>query len=316
VLAVEEMAKVCGITARIVVEGNMGALGLLLTYASEELKKKYLPYVLAGDKPAIAISEPEAGSDATAMQTQGVIEDGEIVLDGQKCWITGGGVSRINVVFARVIENGEERGIGGILVEKDTDGFTTGRRAYMMGLRGIPETELHFKGCRVPRGNLLAIGFGKLMSAYNSQRVGAGTVALGIAQGAYEQALAYAKERKQFGRAIGEFQGLRWMLADARIRLDGARLLLHRAASEVEPETGFPDKELAAIAKVAASEAAIQITNDALQVFGARGYSRDFPMERMARDARMFTIGGGTAQALRNVIGDSILGRKLSQRKG
>ncbi|MCZ6629553.1 MAG: acyl-CoA dehydrogenase family protein [SAR324 cluster bacterium] len=315
IVVVEEMAKVCGITARIVVEGNMGALGVLLKFGSEELKRRYLPYVLEGDKPAIAISEAEAGSDATAMQTRGVIENGEIVLDGSKCWITGGGVSRINLVFARIVENGEEQGIGGVLVERGTKGFTVGRRAYMMGLRGIPETELHFENCRVPKDNLLTVGFRNLMSAYNSQRVGAGTVALGLAQGAYEQALTYAKERKQFGRAIGEFQGLRWMLADSRIALDAARLLLYRAATELDPETGYPDKELAAIAKVFASEAAIKITNDALQVFGARGYSRDFPLERMARDARMFTIGGGTAQALRNVIGDSILGHKVSQRK-
>ena len=315
VLVAEEMAKACGVTARIVVEGNMGALGVLLKFGSDELKARYVPYVLKGDKPAIAISEAEAGSDAGAMQTTGVIENGEIVLNGDKCWITGGGVSRINLVFAKIVENGTEQGIGGVLVEKGTAGFTVGRRAYMMGLRGIPETELHFKDCRVPRGNLLTIGFRNLMSAYNAQRVGAGTVALGIAQGAYEHALAYAKERKQFGRAIGEFQGLRWMLADSRIRLDAARLLLHRAATELDPETGYPDKELAAIAKVSASEAAIAVTNDALQVFGARGYSRDFPLERMARDARMFTIGGGTAQALRNVIGDSILGQKVSQRK-
>ena len=129
-------------------------------------------------------------------------------------------------------------------------------------------------------------------------------------------ALDYAKERKQFGRAIGQFQGLRWMLTDARIQLDAARLLLHRAATELDPETGYPDKELAAIAKISASEAAIKVTNDALQIFGARGYSRDFPLERMVRDARMFTIGGGTAQALRNVVGDAILGKKASQRSG
>ena len=314
-LVVEEMAKVCGITGRIVVEGNMGALGALLKYGSEAQKKHYAPWVLEGDKPAIAISELEAGSDATAMQTRAEIRGDHIVLNGHKAWITGGGISRINLVFARISENGQEKGIGGVIVEKGTEGFTTGKRAYMMGLRGIPETELHFRDCRVPRENLLVIGFGKLMSAYNSQRVGAGTVALGIAQGAHDLAVAYARERKQFGRPIGDFQGLRWMLADGRVRLDAARLLLHRAATELDPATGFPNRELTAIAKLAASEAAIQITNDALQVFGARGYSRDYPLERMVRDARMFTIGGGTAQALRNVLGDAILGSKVSQRR-
>ena len=314
-VVVEEMAKVCGITGRIVVEGNMGALGILMRYGSEALKRRYASWVLAGDKPVIAISEPEAGSDATAMQTTAVKENGEWVLNGSKSWITGGGVSRLNLVFAKLVEDGAERGIGALAVELGQPGFEVGRRAYMMGLRGIPETELHFNNCRVPEENLIARGFGKLMAAYNAQRVGAGTVALGIAQGAYEAALAHARERKQFGRPIAEFQGLRWMLADARIRLDGARLLLHRAASEVDPVSGFPDRELAAIAKVAASETAIAVTNDALQIHGARGYSRDYPLERMARDARMFTIGGGTAQTLRNVIADAITGQRVSQRR-
>jgi 3-sulfinopropanoyl-CoA desulfinase len=248
------------------------------------------------------------------MQTHAVKQDGQWVLNGSKSWITGGGVSRLHLVFARLSEDGAELGIGALAVEKDTPGFELGRRAHMMGLRGIPETELHFRDCRVPAGHLVAMGFGKLMSGYNAQRVGAGTVALGVAQGAYELALDFARERRQFGRPIGEFQGLRWMLADARIKLDAARLLLHRAATQLHPN-GFPDRELAAIAKVAASESAIQVTNDALQVFGARGYSRDFPLERMARDARMFTIGGGTAQTLRNVIGDAILGAKVTQRR-
>lgn len=315
-LVIEEMAKACGISGRIVVEGNMGALGVLLKFGCEALLKKYLPWVLEGDKPAICISEPEAGSDATAMQTRAELKGGEFVLNGHKCWITGGGVSRIHVVFARIIEQSRDQGIGAVLVEKDAPGFRVGRRALMMGLRGIPESELHFEDCRVPRENLLTVGFRRLMEAYNAQRCGAGTVALGIAQGAYELALGYAKERKQFGRAIGTFQGLRWMLADDRILLDASRLLLHRAASELDPETGYPDKALAAIAKVHAGEAAIKVTHDALQVFGARGYSRDYPLERMARDARMFVIGGGTREALRNVIGDAILGQKVSQRDG
>ena len=320
-LVVEEMAKVCGITGRIVVEGNMGALGILMAHGSEALKRRYAPWVLAGDKPAIAISESEAGSDATAMQTTAVLEDGQWVLNGGKSWITGGGISRINLVFARLVDDGTERGTGAtgaiaaFVVEAGTEGFQVGRRAFMMGLRGIPETELHFRDCRVPEENRVATGFGKLMAGYNAQRVGAGTVALGIAQGAFELAVAYARERRQFDRPIAEFQGLRWMLADARVNLDAARLLLHRAACETDPKTGFPEREPAAIAKLAASEAAIRITNDALQIYGARGYSRDYPLERMARDARMFTIGGGTAQALRNVIGDAVLGQRVSQRR-
>jgi alkylation response protein AidB-like acyl-CoA dehydrogenase len=153
-------------------------------------------------------------------------------------------------------------------------------------------------------------GFADLMDAYNSQRVGAATVALGLARGAFEAATAFAKERHQFGRPIGEFQGLQWMLADMAIQLNAARLTVYRAAASADP---FPDPFLAAQAKVFTSEMAIKVTNDALQMFGARGYSRDYPMERMARDARMFTIGGGTAQVLRNFVAGRVLGWKLPQ---
>jgi hypothetical protein len=314
-LVVEEMAKVCGITGRIVVEGNMGAVGAIIAYGTEEQKQRYLPLVLGGDKPAIAISEPEAGSAATDMTTSAVLDGDSYVLNGHKKWITGAGVSQVNLVFARIVHDGTEQGIGGLIVEKGQPGFRIGKRAYMMGLRGIPETEEIFEDCRVPRANLVTIGFGRLMSAYNSQRVGAGTVALGVAQGAFEQAIAYAQQRQQFGRPIAEFQGLQWMLADARVQLDAARLLLHRAAVQLDPKTGFPRMDLAAIAKTFAADMAIKVTNDALQVFGAAGYSRDFPLERMARDARMFAIGGGTTQAQRNVIASAIFRRKFSQRR-
>ena len=315
ILVVEEMAKVCGITGRIVVEGNMGAVGAITAYGTEEQKQRYLPLVVQGDKPAIAISEPEAGSAATDMTTTAVLDGDAYILNGHKKWITGAGVSQVNLVFARIYHDGVEQGIGGLIVEKGTPGFHIGKRAYMMGLRGIPETEEIFEDCRVPRENLLTIGFGRLMSAYNSQRVGAGTVALGIAQGAFDLAVDYAQERLQFGRPIAEFQGLQWMLADAKIQLDAARLLLHRAAVQLDAKTGFPDVHLAAIAKTFAADMAIKVSNDALQVFGAAGYSRDFPLERMARDARMFAIGGGTTQAQRNVVATGIFRRKFSQRR-
>ncbi len=315
ILVVEEMAKVCGITGRIVVEGNMGAVGAITAYGTEEQKQRYLPLVVQGDKPAIAISEPEAGSAATDMTTTAVLDGDAYVLNGHKKWITGAGVSQVNLVFARIQHDGVEQGIGGLIVEKGMPGFRIGKRAYMMGLRGIPESEEIFEDCRVPRDNLLTIGFGRLMSAYNGQRVGAGTVALGVAQGAFDQAVAYAQERLQFGRPIAEFQGLQWMLADAKVQLDASRLLLHRAAVQLDPKTGFPNVHLAAIAKTFAADMAIKVSNDALQVFGAAGYCRDFPLERMARDARMFAIGGGTTQAQRNVIATGIFNRKFSQRR-
>ena len=316
VLVVEEMAKVCGITGRIVVDSNMGVVGAIIKYGTEEQKKKYLPMVLQGDKPAIVISEPEAGSAATDMTTRAVLDGDEYILNGKKKWITGAGVSHINLVFTRVVHGGDEQGIGALIVELGAEGFRIGERAFMMGLRGIPESEEIFENCRVPSENLVTVGFGRLMAAYNAQRVGAGTVALGLAEGAFAQAVEYAKKRHQFGRPISEFQGLQWILADGRIQLDAARLLLHRAAVQEDPKTGFPDMNLAAIAKTFSAEASIKVTNDALQIFGAAGYSRDLPIERMARDVRMFTIGGGTTQAQRNVIASGIFGRKFSQRRG
>jgi len=324
VLVVEEMAKVCGVTSRIVVEGNMGALGAIMKYGSEAQKQRAAEIVLSGDKPAICITEPGAGSSATSMTTRADRKDGRWVINGTKHWITGGGVSRLHLIFARAFdEGGEELGIAGFIAIRDPDkatpkGLEIGAREPAMGLRGIPETEIHFRDLEVgedmvivpPEG--MRRGFAGLMTAYNGQRVGAGTVALGIAQGAYELALDYVQNREQFGRSICEFQGLQWMLSDMATSLDAARLMLWRAALSAQA-TGFPNMTYAAQAKIIASETAIKVTNDALQLFGAAGYSRNLPIERMVRDARMFTIGGGTAQVLRTLVASQLLGRKLPQ---
>ena len=320
-IIVEEMARVCGVTGRIAVEANMGAISAVMQYGSEAQKRLAADLVLGGDKPAICITEPEAGSAATEMTTRADRRVGHYVINGRKHWITGGGVSRLHLIFARVFdETGRRQGIGGFLAVRDDagkpKGLIIGRREPTMGLRGIPETEMIFEDLVIPDEMVLRnaagmpLGFAELMDAYNSQRVGAATVALGLAQGAFEAATAFAKQRRQFGRPIAEFQGLQWMLADMAIGLNAARLGIHQAAASADP---FPDPLLAAQAKVFASEISIRVTNDALQMFGARGYSRGFPMERMARDARMFTIGGGTAQVLRNFIAGKVLGWKLPQ---
>lgn len=325
VLLIEEMAKECGVTGRIAVEANMGAISAIMAYGSDEQKKLAADLVLAGDKPAICITEPAAGSAATEMTTRADKRGNVYVLNGAKHWITGAGVSRLHLIFARVFdEAGEEQGIGGFIALRDeTEGLRIGQREPTMGLRGIPEAEVFFEEMMVPPANLvlpprgLKKGFADLMTAYNSQRVGAGTVAFGLALGAYERALAYANEREQFGRPIAEFQGLQWMLADMSIQLEASRGLIYRAAksADIDGAWGFPDALLAAQAKVFASEMAIRVTNDALQVFGAKGYSRNTGIERIVRDARMFTIGGGTAQILRTMIASRILNRKLPQRR-
>jgi alkylation response protein AidB-like acyl-CoA dehydrogenase len=321
VLVIEEMAKSCTVTARIVVETNMGAISTVMAYGSEAQKKLAARLVLSGDKPAICITEPDAGSDTTAMTTRAERRGDKYVINGRKHWITGAGVSKLHLIFARVVdESGEDLGIGGFLAVRDeAKGLRVSKREQTMGLRGMPEGELTFENLEVPADMAVMPpsgfkrGFADLMNAYNSQRVGAGTVAMGIAAGALDHALAFVKEREQFGRPIGEFQGLQWMLADMQVALTASRLMLYSAARSRGPGSAFPDPMLAAQAKIFASESAIKIVNDALQFFGARGYSRDLPLERMARDVRMFTIGGGTAQVLRTLVASKMLGWKLPQ---
>ncbi|CAB3664480.1 3-sulfinopropanoyl-CoA desulfinase [Achromobacter kerstersii] len=324
IIVVEEMAKACATMGRISVEANMGAIGAIMQYGSHEQKTLAAGCVLSGDKPAICISEPNAGSAASEMTTHAVRRGDEYLLNGEKYWITGGGVSRLHLIFARVIEDGVDQGVGAFIHVKDDakvqDGLEVAKRSYAMGVRGIPETYIKFADLRVHKSMLvvppegLKRGFAALMQAYNAQRVGAGTVALGIAQGAFEEAVAYVKQRSQFGRPIAEFQGLQWMIADMAIQLNSARHMLHFAALSGTPETfGFPNISMAAQAKILAAETAQRVTNDALQLHGSSGYGRDLPMERHVRDARMFTIAGGTAQILRTQVASSILGMKLPQ---
>jgi len=321
-LVIEEMAAQCGVTGRIAVEGNMGAISAVMQYGTEAQKQRAAGYVLSGDKPAICITEPDAGSAATEMTTRADRRGDKYVLNGKKHWITGGGVSRLHLIFARVFdETGAELGIGGFLAFRDEDeGLVIGDREPTMGLRGIPETEVLFQDLALPADRLvmppsgLKRGFADLMNAYNAQRVGAGTVALGLAEGAYRRALAFSQEREQFGRPIAEFQGLQWMLADMSVQLEAARALIWRAAATTGRNGNpFPDSLAAAQSKIFASEMALKVTTDALQIHGARGYSRNWPMERIQRDARMFTIGGGTAQILRTVVASRLLNAKLPQ---
>ena len=320
VIVIEEMARCCATMGRITVEANMGAIGAIMEYGTEKQKKLAADCVLSGDKPAICITEPGAGSAATEMTTTAELKGEKYILNGQKYWITGGGVSRLHLIFAKLMEDGESKGIAGFIVLRDENpALKVGAREPAMGVRGIPETYIHFENMEVDKDMIvippegIKRGFAGLMNAYNAQRVGAGTVALGIAQGAYESALSYALDRKQFGRPIAEFQGLQWMMADMSIGLEASRALLHNAAKGAG--NSFPDMEAAAKAKVLASETAIKVTNDALQIHGSMGYSRCLDLERHVRDARMFTIAGGTAQILRTQIASKILGIRIPQKR-
>ncbi len=311
VLAIETIARYCGVTARIVVETNMGALGCVMAYGTEAQQRETARRILAeGDKPAIGMTEPGAGTDLTALRTTATERDGHYVIHGTKHWITGGGISRTNLVFARIVDaGGADQGIGGILVDLGTPGFTIGRVEDAMGLRGIPEAELIFDGCRVPAANLVVRdpkdGFKKLMNGYNAQRVGASSVALGLAQGAHDLAVDYLCRREAFGRRLKDFQGLEWLMAESEIALEAMRLLIYRAACNARPLANnvmLPQMKDASIAKAFSGHTAFEVVSESLQMFGAAGYSRDLPLERMLRDVRMFQIGGGTSQAQLNMI--------------
>ncbi|MYK31516.1 MAG: acyl-CoA dehydrogenase [Boseongicola sp. SB0670_bin_30] len=327
VLVIEELARACTLSARIVVEANMGGIAAIMAYGDDEQRSLAASYVLKGDKPAICITEPEAGSAATEMKTTARRVGNKYVMNGTKHWITGGGVSKVYLVFARVIdENEQDEGITAFIIVHDPmngiepKGFSIVGRERTMGLCGMPETELRFDDVEIedrfavkpPQG--FRRGFAALMNAYNSQRVGAGTCAMGVAAGAIEHAKRYLRERHQFGRPLQEFQGLQWMLADMDARVHASRLMLHEAAQSRGPDNSpFPDILMAARAKVFASEAAVQVVDDALQMFGARGYGNKEPVERMYRDVRMFTIGGGTAQILKTQVAGALLGIKTPQ---
>ncbi len=318
IVVVEQVAKACGAAGRITVEANMGAIGAIMQFGTEEQKQLAASLVLSGDKPAICITEPEAGSDAMAMTTRAERKGKHFVLNGKKHWITGGGISRLHLIFAHVFEDGSEQGIAGFLaVRGEAEGLIVGKREPAMGIRGIPETEVRFENLEIPPEMMLVPpggmrrGFAGLMNAYNGQRVGAAMVALGIAEGAFDLAVEYVKQRQQFGHPIAEFQGLQWMLADMSVRLAAAQALIYKAAASAGD--AFPDMVLTAQAKILASETATSVTNDALQLFGSAGYSRLRPLERMVRDARMFTISGGTTQVLRNLVARKVLNQKFLQ---
>jgi 3-sulfinopropanoyl-CoA desulfinase len=324
ILAIETAAKYCGVTARILVETNMGALGCVMAYGTEEQRKLVAHRILEeGDKPAIGMTEPEAGTALTDLRATAEKRGDRYVVNGMKCWITGGTISVTNLIFARFIEDGQDRGIGGVLVDKGTPGFTFGTVEKAMGLRGIPEAELIFEDCEIPAENVVvqgegSEGFKKLMYGYNGQRVGASAVALGLAQGAHDLAVAWMKKREAFGRPISDFQGLQWIMAEGEVHLNAARLLIYRAACNARMlpnNVMLPYMDEASMAKYYTGHVALEVVSESLQMHGAYGYSQSLPLERMFRDVRMFQIGGGTSQAQLNMLARSVFKRKFGFRK-
>ena len=309
IIAIEEISKACASTgASLAVHTSAGIMPIYL-FGTEEQKYKYVPDLAEGNKiGAFALTEPGAGSDASRVSTTATLDGDEYVLNGTKCFITNGGVAEIYSVFASVDKSLGIKGITGFIVEKGTPGFSIGKKEEKMGIRASATTELIFENCRIPQKNLLGKvgeGFKIAMVVLDSARIGIGAQAVGIAQAAYEEALKYSKTREQFGKPISAQQAVSFMLADMAIQIEAARQLVYHAASL--KDAGLPFGKEAAMAKTFASDIAVKVTLDAVQVMGGYGYSREYPVERMLRDAKITQIYEGTNQIQRVVIAGHIL---------
>jgi alkylation response protein AidB-like acyl-CoA dehydrogenase len=308
-IVVEEIARVCASSSLIVMGNKLGTTGLILA-GSEELKQRFLPAVVAGESTfSYALSEREAGSDAAAMRTRAVRDGDSYVLTGTKAWITGAGVSTHYTVMA-VTEPGKgSRGISAFVVAADDPGFSVGTKERKMGIQGSPTCEIHFDGCRIPADRLIGdegTGFTTALRTLDHTRLGIGAQAVGIAQGALDAAVDYITQRRQFGQAIADFQGVQFLVADMAMRIEAARQLVYVAAAKAE--RGAADMTFASsAAKCFASDTAMSVTTDAVQLFGGAGYTRDFPVERMMRDAKITQIYEGTNQIQRMVMARQVL---------
>jgi butyryl-CoA dehydrogenase len=310
VIALEEIARVSGTMAIILDAQTSLCCEPLYLFGSEEQKMKYLPTLLSGEKiGAFGLTEPQAGSDAGATRTRAVRDGDEWVLNGQKIFITNGSLADVVVVTAKTNPDKGTKGISAFIVEKGTPGFKPGRDEKKMGLKGSVTSELFFENVRVPAGNLLGKeneGFKQFMITLDAGRVAIAAMALGLAQGAYEKALAYSKERVQFDQPIAKFQAVQWMIAEMATDIDAARLMVNRAAWLKTQGQRFTLE--AAMAKLFVTEASERVCYKAIQIHGGYGYTRDYAVERMYRDQRLCAIGEGTNEIQRIVIARQVLG--------
>jgi alkylation response protein AidB-like acyl-CoA dehydrogenase len=304
-LVLEEVAKVCYVTAMAVL-GEVGVqTRIIATYAPEPIKERILPAVCSGDcLLAICMTEPDAGTDVANYKTNAEHVGNALRLNGVKTLISRAEEAGMFVVFARVDRQPGRAGIGCVLVEKGTPGFSVTGKFHTMGGENLHE--IRFEDCELPPENLVVRedGFRKLLSAFNTQRCLNPSISLGLAEGALEEAVRYVKERKAFGRTIGEFQGMRWKIAEMYKDVEVGRSMLYRACASADP---FPDPLLAAVAKIYCNEMALRVTSEAIQVHGGYGFTDEFPVSRFYRGARYGTLGGGTTETLRDLIGRRVL---------
>jgi butyryl-CoA dehydrogenase len=312
VIAIEEISKVCASTGVILaVHNSLGSYGLV-TFGTEEQKRKFLPPLASEWISTYALTEPETGSDAASIETRAVRDGDEYVINGAKQFITSAPFAHLFVVFAVTDPSKGHRGISAFLVEKGTPGLSVGREENKMGIRAASTCGLVFEDCHIPAANRLGEegeGFKVAMASLDAGRVGIAAQALGIAQGAYEASMAYAKERHAFGRPVAEFQGIQWMLADMATRIEAARLLTYQSAlaKDRAKKTGKRYSKEAAMAKLFASETAVWVTNKAVQIHGGYGYIKEYAVERYYRDAKITEIYEGTSEIQRIVIAHQIL---------
>lgn len=309
IMCVEELSKVCATTGVIVSAHTSLGVSPIFEYGTEEQKKKYLPKLCSGEwLGAFGLTEPGAGTDASGQQTKAVLDGDHYVLNGSKIFITNGGKADVYIIFAMTDKSQGTRGISAFIVEKGFKGFSIGKKEDKMGIRGSSTTELIFEDCIVPKENLLGQegkGFKIAMSTLDGGRIGIASQALGIAQGAIDETVKYVKERKQFGRPISKFQNTSFQLADMQAKTEAARLLVYKAAYLKGQHKPFGVE--AATAKLIASETASEVTRKAVQLFGGYGYTRDYPVERMMRDAKITEIYEGTSEVMRMVISGAML---------
>ncbi|MFC1498832.1 acyl-CoA dehydrogenase family protein [Verrucomicrobiota bacterium] len=309
VIAVEELSKVCGGISLGFAASGLGTYPILL-FGSDEQKKKYLPRLVAGEAlAAFGLTEPEAGSDAGGIKTTAVLDGNEYVLNGTKQWITNGGDAEIYTIIAMTNKARGARGASAFIVEKGTPGFDFGKKENKMGIRASSTRELIFQDCRIPKENLISkegMGFMVAMKTLDKSRPGVAAQALGIATGALEEAVKYTRERRQFGKPISSFQGLQFMLADMATEVEAARALVYQVARHIDSGAKNISKA-SAMCKLFASDVAMKVTTNAVQVLGGYGYMKEYPVEKMMRDAKITQIYEGTNQIQREVIAINLI---------
>ena len=315
-VVLEEFAKISSAVAFPIFESSVGPVRAIEHFAPDTLRKRIVPAVCAGEMiVAVSMSEPDAGSALTDLKSRGVIRGDKVILNGTKRWCSGGGHADAYVVYCRLSDDPGAKAIGAVLVEKDAPGLSFGPNEQLMGFRGIPSSDLNFDDCEVPAGNVIvpAGGFRQLMEAFDLERCGNATMALGQASGALEDVSQYVQERKQFGKAIAEFQAVQLKLAEMHMKCEAARLLIWRAAANAED--GLPSVLNSSTGKCFANTIAREVTGDAMQLMGAYGYSKEFPMERRLRDSWGWGIAGGAIDIQKVNIAGAMLGRRFDQRR-